>query len=196
MKLLRLTLAAFVIAVLIARAGIYLTATAQDDPKATQIELIMAQAQDDLGVPVDGQYSITAVLTTDDGKNVGRRSVSFVEDVEFFGSRQASLGVDSTDRKGTASVIYQPSQTGEHTLIAKFAGDAEYASSEAQVTFVPEEVILPFASPPLPLVSVGKWLAVSLAVLGIAFWLVLLGVVGRAVREIRNAGKSQDLTIS
>jgi hypothetical protein len=49
------------------------------------------------------------------------------------------------------------------------------------------EATPPFQEEPLPLASVGTWLSVFLAILGVAFWAVLLGVLGSTMWRIRTA---------
>jgi len=162
-------------------------ALAQDQPKATKIELSAKPALDDHGHPRKGQYAIVAIVTTADGRYVAKRAVQFVENVEFFGRRSAQLGSVVTDGTGYAAVVYQPSQAGQHTIVARIAGDKEYAASEGTFALDATEAVPPFTEHPLPLASVGRWLSISLAVLGVAFWAVLLGVLGRTVWRIGTA---------
>jgi hypothetical protein len=86
-----------------------------------------------------------------------------------------------------AAVLYHPAQAGERTIEAQFKGDKSYAASEASLNVAVSQVIPPFASEPLPLASVGKWLSIGLGILGVAFWGVLLGVLGRTIWGIRTA---------
>ena len=162
-------------------------ALAQDQPKATEIELSAKPALDDHGHALVGQYAITAILTTADGRYVAKRAVQFVENVDFFGRRSALLGTAVTDSTGFALVVYQPSQAGQHAIVARFAGDKQYAASDVTIALDATEAVPPFTEQPLPLVSIGRWLSISLAVLGVAFWAVLLGVLGHTVWRIRTA---------
>jgi hypothetical protein len=173
-------------AVLSLAAGLDETA-AQDEPQATEIELSAKPALDDRGHPLKGQYAIVAIVTTADGRYVAKRAVQFVETVEFFGRRSAQLGSAVTDGTGYAAVLYQPSQTGQHIIVARLAGDKQYAASEVKFTLDATEVVPPFTEQPLPLAPIGRWLSISLAVLGVAFWAVLLGVLGRTAWRIRTA---------
>ena len=187
MNRLRLSAIVIAIAAMLPLVAIPGHALAQDQPKATEIEISAKPALDDHGHPLAGQYAITAIMTTADGRYVAKRPVQFVENVEFFGRRSMQLGSAVTDSTGFAMVVYQPSQTGQHTIIARFAGDKQYAASDARYTLDATEVVPPFTAEPLPLASVGRWLSVSLAILGVAFWAVLLGVLGRTVWRIRTA---------
>lgn len=166
------------------------SALAQAAPKATKITLASSPALDNHGHPIKGQYSLVATLTTADGRFVPNGSVQFVENVEFFGARSASLGSAVTDSTGYAAVVYQPSQKGQHTLIARFGGNSQYAASDASVALNATDVVAPFASSPLPLASVGHWLSIAMAILGLLFWTVLLGVLARAAWRIRTASNA------
>ena len=68
-------------------------ALAQDQAKATKIDLTASPALDDHGHAIKGQYTLAATVTTADGRFVGNATVQFVENVEFFGKRSASLGL-------------------------------------------------------------------------------------------------------
>jgi len=162
-------------------------AGAADDAEGTLIQVSSIPVKDKRGKAVKGQYWFMATLTTADGRYVADRPLQFVEPVDFFGRREASLGTTVTDGTGIAAVIYQPSQVGQHTIVVRFAGDKQYAASKAELVVDATEVVPPFAEEPLPLASVGFGLAVFLAVLGVAFWAVLLGVLGRTAWRIKKA---------
>jgi hypothetical protein len=92
-----------------------------------------------------------------------------------------------------AAVLYHPAQTGQQTIKARFKGDQTFGPTEASLVLDVAEIIPPFESEPVPLASVGKWLSFGLGLLGVAFWAVLLGVLGRTVRGIRAAAGSAPL---
>jgi hypothetical protein len=190
-----LTCLVFAMVAVLASAGRSAPAAAQDEPETTQIVLSSKPALDDRGQPVVGQYRIVATLTTADGRYVAKSSVRFVERLEFFGPRTSALGTAKTNGTGNASIIYQPANSGEHTIFVEFSGNETYAASEAQFVLAAADAVPPFPEESLPLAAVGRWLSISLAILGVAFWAVLLGVVGRAVRTIRVAsGAAPSLT--
>ena len=184
----------FAVAVALPLAMFPRPALAQDQPKETKIELIAKPALDDRGHLVEGQYVVRAILTTADGRYVAGRRLRIIEDVEFFGQRSASLRAAATDETGQVSVTFQPSQVDQYTIVARFAGDEQYAASEARIALDATDVVPPYTTQAPPLASVGGWLAVSLGVLGVAFWTVLLGVVGRKVWLIRAAPRAAGWT--
>jgi hypothetical protein len=192
MQRLSLGIVALALAVILA-GGVTGRAMAQDQQAAaTSIQLSVDPALDNRGHAIEGQYAVTATLTTADGQYVAGRPVEIVEIVSFFGTRSASLGAAVTDATGLAPVIYQPAQAGKHRIVARFAGDDAYAASTAETTIDAPSVVPPFRREPLPLAAVGTWLAVSLAILGIAFWVVLLGVLGRTAWRIKTAASAAE----
>jgi hypothetical protein len=162
-------------------------ALAAEEPAGTVIEVDSMPAQDERGKPLEGQYWITVVLTTADGRYVAGRPIQIVEPVDFFGPREAKLGTAVTDGTGFAAVVYQPSRAGEHNIVVRFRGDKQYAASKAELVVEAADVVAPFTEEPLPLASVGTGLAVFLGVLGVVFWTVLLGVLGRMAWRIKTA---------
>jgi hypothetical protein len=162
-------------------------AEAAEGPEPTVIELSVMPAQDKRGKDIEGEYWVMATLTTVEGRYVAERAVEIVEPIDFFGRREASLGTAATDGTGLAAVMYLPAQAGQHQIVARFAGDAEYAASEDELLVDVAEAISPFPEEAPPLESVGTWLSVTLAILGVAFWAVLLGVLGSTVWRIRTA---------
>ena len=162
-------------------------ALAAEEPAGTVIEVGSMPAQDERGKPSKGQYWITVVLTTEDGRYVADRPIQIVEPVDFFGRREAKLGTAVTDGTGFAAVVYRPSQPGEHTIAARFGGDKQYAASNADLVLDATDVVAPFAEEPLPLASMVRGLTAFLGVLGVVFWAVLLGVLGRTVWRIKMA---------
>ena len=168
------------------------SAVAQDPvPEATVLEVSAVPARDDLGREKTGEYWITASLTTASGRYLADRRIDIVEPVEFFGQRDASLGTAATDGTGQAAVPYRPVAPGTHVVIARYAGSRSYAPAEATLALAVTEVNPPFQRAPAPLADIGQWLSVALAALGVAFWTVLVGVIGRTIRGLRAAAGSE-----
>jgi hypothetical protein len=163
------------------------TISAADEPAAIVLQMNSMPARDNRGKPLDGQYWITVTLTTQDGRYVAGRTIQIVEPVEFFGRRDSQLGTAVTDETGYAAVVFQPSQPGEHRVVARFNGDSQYAKSVAELVFEASNVISPFVEEDLPLVSVGRNLSLFLGALGIAFWAFVLVLLGRTVLRISMA---------
>jgi hypothetical protein len=158
---------------------------------ATVLQVDSMPMMDERGNELPGKYWILATLTTEDGRYLGNRPLQIVEPIDFFGRREAMLGTALTDGTGMAAVTYQPSQDGNHLVVVRFRGDSEYSATKSQLEIVAADVISPFAEEALPLASVGTALAIVLAFLGIAFWAVLLGVMGGTAWRIQRAPRLQ-----
>ena len=178
-----------VLAVAIAALGASIGAVALATPlhaDATTLTLNSDQRLDPKGAVMKGQYVVSATLKAGD-KFISQQPVVFREHVDLFGPRDADLGTAVTDSTGTAVLFYQPAETGPQMLSAQFAGDDAFAGSSATLTVDVRDVVPVFTPQPSPLASLGKWLTVSLGVLGVVFWAVVLGVFTRAIVKIMSA---------
>ncbi|HBY97435.1 MAG: hypothetical protein M5U01_03915 [Ardenticatenaceae bacterium] len=138
-----------------------------------------------------GWLSVSATLTTDDGQPLSNRLVTFSRQVDFFGSREISLGTATTDATGEAVLVYQPAQDGRQEVKANFRGDEGYAGAETSNTIEVSEAIERFEpQPALPLASVRKWLTAGVAILVVAVCAVLFGVFATTLWGVWIAGRS------
>jgi len=179
------------VASLARHAGVRQDASAEDVAEPTVLQVSSFPVTDEQGDDVPGQFWITATLTTESGRYVANRSLQIVEPVQFFGYREAALGNATTDSTGMAAVQYQPSNAGKSTILVRFGGDAKYAASKTELVIDAASVVSPFPEEGRPLASVGTGLAIFLAVLGVVFWVVLLGVLGNTVWRIKRAAGAQ-----
>jgi hypothetical protein len=143
-----------------------------------------------------GHLTLRVTLTTAAGKPLSERNVAFYELSNVFGPREVLLGTATTDSTGFAAIDYQPSQTGQQTIFARFTGDQDNAASQVSSAIQVREVVPIFTEEPLPLASVRQWLPLGLASLVLATWAVLLGVTIRTVLGVRSAGLRKDLRTS
>src|SRR6185437_10518477 len=72
-------------------------------PAPSLLKLSMMPRPPLKGIDVTGQYLLTATLTTQDGKPINNVTVSFYEQAQLFGTREALLGTAITDSTGSAS---------------------------------------------------------------------------------------------
>ncbi len=174
-------------------AGIWATAFAEPlHASATTLTLNSSPRLDQKGAVLKGQFVIVATLSAG-SQFISQQPVVFREHVDFFGPRDADLGTAVTDSTGAAVIFYQPAVTGPQLISAQFAGGDAFAGSTATMTLNISEVVPVFTSVPSPLASVGKWLTVSLGVLGVVFWAVVLGIFARAVVKISSASSDASL---
>lgn len=136
-----------------------------------------------------GQATVTlsAKLSADDGTPARGEQVVFYELSSVFGERLMTLGSAMTDATGTASLPYEPTWKGQHTVVVRYGGDSEY--TPAQTTFRFQSTAPPHVhqNAQFGLATPRKWapLGAGLAVLGV--WGVLGLVLVRTVLGITAA---------
>lgn len=156
---------------------------------ATTIKLSSSQRLDDNGTSMKGQLILAATMTTGDGKAVSGRPVSFYENVDLLGPRQALLGTATTDSTGSAAIAYQPSQPGSQTIVARSEAGGGFAAAQGEMSLNVVAVDPPFKPEAKPLTSIGDALAIVFGVATASTWLVLFGVLIRAIVGIRSSGR-------
>lgn len=190
MKRVKLVLYSLVLATaLLALVGVEVCLAQSTPASGTHLTLTSAPRVDESGNPLIGQFTLAATLTAADGKPVTDRPISFYEQVNFLGGeKEAYLGKGSTDSTGLTGIVYQPANKGADVIIARFGGDDTYASVQASTTLDVVQVTPPIATEPVPLATVGSWLNVTVAILVVAVWGILVGVLVRTTRGIRADG--------
>lgn len=175
---------ALVLGSLVLLAETVTAAPAQPDP--TGLAVTTAPRLDPKGHAMAGQYLVVAILKTADGKVVDNQPVTFYEQMQFLGaSRDALIGTATTDSTGTAVVAYQPTQAGQHTLVARSAASAQYAQSETKSTLQVSRVVSPFPVFSEPLASLRTGLTIGVVLIVASVWFFLAGLAVRAILGIR-----------
>lgn len=144
---------------------------------ATRVAVSTTPQLDQKGHEMKGQYLVVAVLTSADGQPVNNEQVAFFEQTTFMGElRAVTLGTTKTDATGSAAVAYQPAQAGSYTLLAKFGGDSQYATSEGETSIQVQaaDLVALFPAQPAPLASVQHWLIVVVEIFVLLFWMFLI----------------------
>jgi hypothetical protein len=155
----------------------------------TELKLSGAPRLDQRGNPRKDQYLLTARLSTADGKPLNNRLLEFSQRVELIGARDSVIGTANTDSTGTANLVFLPAQGGSQSFAVWFKGSDGYASSQASAALDLGQVEPPFEPEPLPFGLMRQWLPIGLASLVAATWVVLIGTLAVAVRDIRRAGR-------
>ena len=156
-------------------------------PPPSLLKLSMTPRPPLKGIDVTGQYLLTAILTTQDGKPVNNVTVSFYEQAQLLGTREALLGTVVTDSTGSATIVYQPAQTGSKTVIARFAGTDGLAPANITEKVDVSTAVPPFSSKPLPFSQISEYLGVGIGLLVVVTWLILLRVLVGAILGVRGA---------
>ncbi len=130
------------------------------------------------------------VVDTTINRPVGGIDVVFFVETDVFGIRLMNVGHAATDATGSAYVLYKPSWEGETKVVARFAGNSQYAAGEGSLQF---SAIGParlhenarFGLEPVRAAAPFVVIAVVLAV-----WTTLVLVLVRTVRDIGFADTS------
>jgi len=155
-------------------------------PSPATMTLNTAPSLDGKGHKITGQLLLVVTFTAADGTALNNKTVDFYEHVTFVGSdREAKLGTATTDSTGVAAIAYRPAQNGQHTLVARFAGDEAAAKTETTSTIKVSDAVSPFAPKAAPLASVRQWLSVGVAMVVVGVWMFLFGILLRVVLGIR-----------
>lgn len=159
-------------------------------PGPAAMKLNTAPSLDGKGHKIKGQLLLVVTLTAADGTALNNETVDFYEQVTFVGSeREAKLGTATTDSTGRAAIAYRPSQTGPHTLVARFAGDQSASKTDITSTIKVSDVVPPFAPQAAPLASVRQWMTVGVAMVVVGVWMFLFGILLRVILGIRAAAR-------
>lgn len=161
------------------------SAPAKAAAAATKLSLSADPRMDSRGRPVKGQLVLNATLTTTDGKPINHQAINFYQQVDILGPHDAFVGTATTDATGVASLLYEPAQSGDQGLRARYPGTAELASQTAEASTTIRDTLPPFKGEPVPLGAVATGLSIGAGLLVLGVWLVLLGVLLRTVLGIR-----------
>jgi hypothetical protein len=142
----------------------------------------------ELSLPGEGKVgeesAVDALLVDVGGSPIEGVEVVFYTPAEFANvSGEIEIGQAVTGEKGIASVAYMPRSWGEQTIIARFAGNSQYAPSETSATILIEpgpQLYAEEAGVSVP--GIGVWvLAAALGAVWTIFFIValLLGLIAQ-----------------
>ncbi len=139
--------------------------------------------------------TLSALLTSAEGTPARAEPVVFYEMSSVFGERLENLGTSMTDSTGAASLPFEPTWPGEHTIVARFGGDGDFAPAQSTFRFTSDAPPHMHENAKFGLEMPRKYapFGALLAVLGI--WGVLGLVMMRVVRGIM-ADAPGDLAIA
>jgi len=130
-----------------------------------------------------------------DGGAVGGLQVTFYIVTTVFGERLMKVGEALSDTTGIVSVVYRPTWTGDHTVVAQFNGSGEYAPAKtsfhfdakvAESAYEPAEFGLAPIRGALPF-AVGLAVLVVWGSLGFALVNTIMGIRSAATAELAPA---------
>ena len=154
-----------------------------DGPAGTVLEPIDSSA---LGA--DGQtVMLSARLLDDRDRPVNGAGVTFYVMTTVFGERLMKVGDAFTDATGAASLLYEPTWVGDHTVVVRFAGDAQLASTQATFQFAASGPVPVHENARFGLEEVRRWLPFGVGAAVLAVWATLGLVMVTTIQGLRVA---------
>jgi hypothetical protein len=149
-----------------------------DGPAGVTLEALPLQE----AAPGQESIVLSARLTSDAGPVAGV-PVTFYVVTTVFGERLMKVGEALSDATGIASVLYRPSWEGEHTAVARYAGNDVYPATQTSFSFGVEEASSLWEPAEFGLEPLRRWLPLAvgigiLAVLGALGYALITAVLG------------------
>jgi sugar lactone lactonase YvrE len=138
-----------------------------------------------------------------DGSPVAGVPVTFYIVTNVFGERLMKVGDALSDATGAASVLYRPTWDGDHTVVARFAGEGGYPATQTSFSFNAQGVVSPWQPAQFGLEPVRRWLPIAvgvgilavLATLGFTLVTTVIGIPAAATRPARETVPSWDIQV-
>lgn len=181
-------LAAAVLALILLALGLSAsTAARAEGPGGGQRATVLQSVS--LGSQLPGHTTITLsarLLAGDDTPEHGAQLL-FYELSTVFGERLMMLGSAMTDTTGAASLPYQPTWKGQHTVVVRYAGDAARAPSQTVLRFDSTAPPHMHENASFGLATPRAWAPLGAGLAVLAVWGVLGLVLVRTVLGIATA---------
>jgi sugar lactone lactonase YvrE len=129
---------------------------------------------------------LSAKLESEEGP-VGGLLVNFYIVTNVLGERLMKVGSALSDSGGTVSVVYRPTWTGDHLVVAHFDGADGYAPVETSFHFDAKVAESAYEPADFGLNPIRRWLPVAVGVAVLAVWASLLYALVSTVMGIRSA---------
>jgi DNA-binding beta-propeller fold protein YncE len=154
-----------------------------DGPAGTVLEPLESST-----IGTDRQSTILSVrLLNDQDQPLSGATVTFYMLTTVFGERLMKAGDAFTDATGTASLIYEPTWVGDHTVVVRFPGDAQHASTQTTFQFAATGPVPVHENARFGLEEVRRWLPLAVGAALLAVWATLGLVIVTTVRGLRAA---------
>ena len=154
-----------------------------DGPAGTVLEPLESST-----IGTDRQSTILSVrLLNDQDQPLSGATVTFYMLTTVFGERLMKAGDAFTDATGTASLIYEPTWVGDHTVVVRFPGDAQNASTQTTFQFAASGPVPVHENARFGLEEVRRWLPLAVGAALLAVWVTLGLVIVTTVRGLRAA---------
>ncbi len=132
---------------------------------------------------------ITALLTGADGEPLEGYRIEFLVDVDFPGAERLVIGSKTTDATGKATIQYQPSWDGTHSLSARSQRSRTHPSATAEMSIEVSGAARTYVEAPRGLAPLRNRLPLAMGGVVLAVWATLAFVALRTVLGIAGAGR-------
>ena len=154
-----------------------------DGPAGTVLEPLESST-----IETDRQSVILSVrLLSDQDQPLSGATVTFYMITTVFGERLMKAGDALTDATGIASLIYEPTWVGDHTVVVRFPGDPQHASTQTTFQFAATGPVPVHENARFGLEEVRSRLPFAVGAVLLAVWATLGLVVVTTVRGLRAA---------
>jgi len=132
---------------------------------------------------------LSAQLKSDEGP-VGGLPVNFYIVTTVFGERLMKVGEALSDASGAVSVVYRPTWTGDHTVVAHFDGVGGYAAAETSFHFDATVAESAYERPEFGLGPIRRGLPFAVGVAVLVVWASLGFALVNTVMAVRSAARA------
>ena len=132
---------------------------------------------------------LSAQLQSDEGP-VGGLPVNFYIVTTVFGERLMKVGEALSDASGTVSVVYRPTWTGDHTVVAHFNGASGYAEAETSFHFDATVAEPAYERPEFGLAPIRRALPFAVGIVVLVVWGSLGFALVNTVMGVRSSARA------
>ena len=133
---------------------------------------------------------VLSVRLSSDQEPVGGLPVTFYIVTTVFGERLMKVGEALSDVNGTVSVVYRPTWTGDHTVVAHFDGAGDYAATETSFHFDAQVAESAYEPAEFGLDPLRRWLPFAVGIAVLVVWGSLGFALVNTVMGIRSAARA------
>ena len=132
---------------------------------------------------------LSAQLKSDEGP-VGGLPVTFYIVTTVFGERLMKVGEALSDASGTVSVVYRPTWTGDHTVVAHFDSANGYAAAETSFHFDATVAEPAYERPEFGLAPIRRALPFAVGIVVLVVWGSLGFSLVNTVMGVRSSARA------
>jgi sugar lactone lactonase YvrE len=143
---------------------------------------------------VSGQQNVTlsARLRDGEGRALSGQALGFFVLTDVFSERLMKVDDVLTDPTGTASLLYQPTWEGEHTVVVRYPGSDDYAPAQTAYSLDVVGPVPVHHNASFGLDSVRPWVPLGVGTIVLTVWATLGLVMARTVFGLPGAARTAE----